>query len=415
MHHYARTAPIIVLLAALLTPTQAYAQAKGSLESWPDWVQEGMAKEVRKTKLRDVEMPIDTISAKLPGKPGVAQAIDDGWYLNSDIKAGSLLECYVYTTGLDLASLTNILAENSIAAVIQTNGAEIGPREIYDTDAGVVNGLPYLALEWIYTMSANEQTMVGFTKVRAAVKGDFAFACVHNYLGYRKTFAKAFSDFTENVEYEATTPAPYYEEVAKLDYNDIGAGITYFSFTEDSEGHIKTYTTEASIMPVSASTIMTSDSIIISYTSLDGELINSRSIGVQNGELISNLSLMRNEDGDWVSGGTLQGKEITSVLDGTVSPTSELRMITTARDLFAGDETAVTLDAWVPTVDPTSFLQTIFTRDDAEVAGQANVSMGPINYVGQFDEYGSLTTAAMTVGPMTINIERLWSRGVPAK
>lgn len=403
----------ITLMTVLLTPTGVHAQANSPLEGWPDWVKEAMEKEVRKTKFRTVKMPVDTISAKMPGKPDPVQAIDDGWYFISDIKAGSPLECYIYTTALDLASLTNILAENNVAAVAQGSGGEIGVRGIHHTDAGVVDGLPYLALEWIYTVTSDTQTQVGFTKIRAAAKGDIAFACSHNYLGYRETFAKAFSGFVENAEYEVTTPTPYYEEIALLDYNGLGHGVAYFSFTEDEDSDIQMIATEASIIPVDASTIVTSDGITISYTRPDGELINSIDVAVQNGEVVSNLSLQRNDAGAWISGGVLQGKEIETELDGALSPTSELRLITTARDLFAGPATSVTLDVWVPSADPTQFLQTTFTRDDAEVERQANVTLGPISYIGQFDEYGNLADAVMSIGPMTINVNRIWSAGNP--
>ena len=415
MRDHIRLMLFITLMTVLLTPTGVHAQANGSVEGWPDWVKEAMENEVRKTKFRKVKMPIDTISAKMPGKSEPVQAIDDGWYFISDIKAGSPLECYIYTTALDLASLTNILAENSIAAVTQAAGGEVGVRNIHYTDAGVIDGLPYLALEWIYTVTSDTQTLVGFTKVRAAVKGDIAFACSHNYLGYRETFARAFSGFVENAEYEATTPMPYYEEIALLDYNGFGNGVAYFSFTEDEEGDIKMFSSEASIMPVDASTIVTSDSITITYTTPDGELINSINVDVENGEIVSNLSLKRNAADAWISGGVMQDKEIETELDGAISPASELHLIKAARDLFAGSETSVTLDIWVPAADPTRFLQSTLTRDDAEVERQANVTLGPISYVGQFDEYGNMVDAVMSIGPITINIERVWSAGVPVR
>ena len=405
----------ITLLTVLLAPDTATAQSGESMESWPDWVKEGMEKEIRELKPRQVEMPIASIRTKLPGKLEAPQAIDNGWYFLSDIEAGSPLECYIYTTALDLGSLTNLLVENNMAAVAEGAGGTVGVRNVHYTDAGVVAGHPYLALEWIYTVVAGEQVHIGFTKVRAAIKGDMAFACTHNYLGYRDTFARAFSGFVENTEYEVAAPAPYYEEVAQLDYNGFGAGVVYFSFTEDEEGDIKMFSSEASIMPVDSSTIMTTDGITISYTRPDGELINSRKVNVQNGEVVSNLSLQRNDAGAWVSGGTLQGKEISAELDAAVSPASELRLITTARDLFAGTETSTTLDIWVPSADPTRFLQTTLTRDDSEVKGRANVTLGPLSYVGTFDQYGNMEDAVMSIGSLTVNVERIWSQGVPTQ
>ena len=404
---------LITLLTLLLAAGTATAQSGDLDESWPDWVREGMEKEIRKLKPRRVKMPVASISTMLPGKSEAPQAIEDGWYFISDIEAGSPLECYIYTTSLDLGSLTNLLANNNIAAVAQGSGGTVGVRNIHYADAGVVAGHPYLALEWIYTVVTGEQVQIGFTKVRVAIKGDMAFACTHNYLGYRDTFARAFSGFVENTDYKVAAPAPYYEEVARLDYNGFGAGVIYFSLSEDEEGDIRAFSTETSIMPVDSSTLMTSDGITITYTKPDGELINTLNVSVENGEIVSNLSLRRNEADAWISGGTLQGKEIAIELDGAISPASELRLLTTARDLFAGTETSATLDVWVPSADPTQFLQTTLTRDDSEIKGRANVTLGPMSYDGTFDEYGNMEDAVMSMGPIQINIERVWSKGVP--
>jgi hypothetical protein len=86
-----------------------------------------------------------------------------------------------------------------------------------------------------------------------------------------------------------------------------------------------------------------------------------------------------------------------------------------AQDLFAGDETSVTLDIWEPSADPTRFLQTTYTKDDAEIERQAIITLGPLRFTGQFDEYGNLASAVMPMGPISIFIERIWSAGIPLR
>ena len=56
--------------------------------------------------------------------------------------------------------------------------------------------------------------------------------------------------------------------------------------------------------------IVTSDSCTISYTDPDGAPISAFDISVENTEITSDLSLQRNENGAWVSGGTMHGKDI---------------------------------------------------------------------------------------------------------
>jgi hypothetical protein len=356
-----------VLGALLLATTAARAAETMPMDNWPEWVREAMQAEVRRLKFRSVETPDDSISSKLPGKTATPEALDDGWYFVSDIKAESPLECYLFTSSRDLAALTDAIAEANIEAVGQQGS--VSNRQFYYADAGEVAGMPYLALEWLYTIQTDTQTMVGFTKVRAASKGEKAFVCAHNYLGYRDSFARAFETFVANAEVADDTPAPFYEEIARVDMNAPGASVSYVSYTADDDGDIRVYLAEASLTAVDAATITTSDSYTITYSLPDGELINAYSITAENEEISANLSLNRDDAGDWVSGGTLQGKELAYVIDGNQQPSSEWQQLAMARDLFAGSDDVATTHVWLPTLDPTQFLVATLQRDDAEIDG----------------------------------------------
>jgi hypothetical protein len=402
---------LLLTLGALLPAAAAHAgDPAASLDGWPAWVHEAMAAEAKRLKFKRVETPDDSVRTRLPGKTEAPQPLDDGWYFISDIKAESPLECYLFTSSRDLATLTDVITEANIEAVAGSHD-NVGNRRIFHTEAGEVAGLPYLALEWIYTVEQNGQTMVGFTKVRAATKGERAFVCNHNYLGYRETFARAFDGFVTSTEVGDGTPPPFYEEIATLDMNGPGAGVTYASYTSDDDGDIRLYTAEAAIIPVDPTTITTSDSYTVTFASPDGELINAHEIGVENGEITSNMTLQRNDAGTWISAGTLQGKDLEFEIDGALQPASEWRQMAIARNLFAGDETSASLLVWTPSIDPTRFLDAGMTRDDAEVQRQAILTLGPISYTGRFDTSGNLENADMAIGPMTLRIERIWSQG----
>ncbi|NNL62476.1 MAG: hypothetical protein HKO69_01570 [Woeseiaceae bacterium] len=403
-------APLITLILAgiLLATTAARAEYLAAIDDWPEWVREGMAKEKR-LKFRAVTTPDDSFSSRMPGKPRI-EAIENGWYFLTDMRAGSPLECHYYTTSRDLGTLTDLLTEANIEAVVK-NGGTLGERQLFQTGAGEVAGMPYISLEWIYTIQQDGQTLVGFTKVRAATKGEAAFACAHNYLGYRETFAGAFAEFVTGANFEDASPQPFYEEIARLDMNGIGSGITHVSYTTDEEGYIRAQTVEAAVMPVDASTVVASDSYTISFSTPGGELLNAYDISVEDGELTANMRLQRNEQGDWVSSGMLQGKDLEYEIDGALQPHSELQQIAMARELFAGETTSLDGLAWLPTADPTKFLEATMTRDDAEVERQARVTIGPLSFTGRFDVDGNLSDAAMNVGPASIRIERIWFRG----
>lgn len=400
----------LALLALLLAAATAGADDTASLDGWPEWVHKAMNAEVKRLKYRDVTTPDESVRASLPGKPLDAEPMEGGWYFATDIKAESPLECYLYTSSMDLATLINIVAEANLEGI--AGGLDnVGNRRIYHTSAGAVAGMPYLGLEWLYTVQSDGQTMVGFTKVRAAAKGNHALLCSHNYLGYRDTFARAFTEFVTNTQFDDDTPAPFYEEIAGLDMNGFGNGVVYTSFTTDEEGVIRMYSAEASLVPVDAATITTSDSYTISFSTPEGALIQAYSIGVENGELSVNMELKRDDEATWISSGVLQGKELAFEIDGAQEPASEWTQLAMARNLFTGNDAAVDALIWMPSIDPTQFLEASMARDDAETERQARVTLGPLSYTGRFDASGNLENADMAIGPVSINIERLWSAG----
>ena len=405
--------PILTLLALAalsLATTMARADDTASLDGWPAWVHEAMDAEAKRLKYRELTTPDESVTARLPGKAQDPAPMEGGWYFVSDIKAESPLECYLYTSSMDLATLTDVVAEANIEAVAGS-ADNVANRRVFHTSAGEVAGMPFLALEWLYTVQRDDQVMVGFTKVRAAAKGENAILCNHNYIGYRDTFAKAFAEFAESLQATDNTPAPFYEEIAKLNMNGLGDGVSYTSYTVDEDGDIRMYSAEASIMPVDPSTISTSDSYRISFAAPTGETISAYSIGVENGEITVNMDLERNDEGTWVSSGVMQEKELSFDIDAAQEPTSEWAQLAMARDLFASDDSSVNALIWMPAIDPTKFLEATMTRDDAEVERQAVMTLGPLSYTGRFDTSGNLVDADLAIGPVVINIERIWSEG----
>ncbi len=404
-----RLLPLLAIFLPLVAGAQVAPQP--SLDGWPDWFQDAMSEELRRMKLRNVKFPVEGIAAKLPGKPADAQQIEDGWYLYSDIKAGSPLECYVMTTATDIATMANNIAEINIDSVMANNNATPGDRNAYYVDAGEVHGYPFLALEWVYQVKTDAGVQMGMTKVRVASKNDLTYACAHNYLGYRESFATAFAEFVANVEVPSTSAKPYYEEIAVMNLNDIGYSVIYTSFTNDEEGDTREYSVNASIVPVDKGTIMFSDSITITWSRPDRTTINSISVDTENGEITTQLDLQRDENGDWVSSGTFQGKELSSTIDGALQPASSRAVFALTRELFAGDAPSADMQLWIPAADPTTFVGSSIVRTGDADARTGDLIMGPIRMSGTFDEYGNIESGSMAMGPAQARIERIWSAG----
>ena len=135
--------PILTLLALAalsLATTMARADDTASLDGWPAWVHEAMDAEAKRLKYRELTTPDESVTARLPGKAQDPAPMEGGWYFVSDIKAESPLECYLYTSSMDLATLTDVVAEANIEAVAGS-ADNVANRRVFHTSAGEVAGM----------------------------------------------------------------------------------------------------------------------------------------------------------------------------------------------------------------------------------------------------------------------------------
>ena len=401
-----------IAVTLLLGPIPSLAQTAEDPAGWPAWLQQAMAEESLRIRTRSVNVDDGRYKFKLAGKPEKPEAIDGGWYLASDIKAESPLECYVFDDDMNLATLVVTLADLNIDATSNANGP-VDNKSIYFLDAGAIDGVPYIALEWIYTVGEAPNALVGFTKVRAAINNGLPQACSHNVLGYRETFARAFEKFVRSARHTRNSAQPYYVEVLQQNLGDQAVGVAWMTYTLDDDGDTEVRTMDSVLIPVDNSTISFTDSSTLSFSTPDGRLINEYTVLVENGELVTDLELGRGDDGNWSVSGTFQGKLIAQTIDGEFEPLSDLGQMRTAKELFAGDQATSTIDIWAPQIDPTQFLQASLSRDDGEIELRGKIVLGPMSMTAQFDMFGSILSSSMQMGAAEFRIDRVWVHGTP--
>jgi len=408
MHHRIRA--VCLIAAGVFAVSSSHAQ---QMDGWPDWLVEAMEAESGKIKNARMEVEAGPYSFELPKKTTGPNAFEGGWYFESDIGSNTAVECYIMTDNIDLASFTNTMSQLNIDATVEANPGDLASLNLFTLDVGNLGGTPYFAVEWLYTVGEAPAAMVGFTKVLTASNGEITQACSHNTIGYRESFQQVFETFVQSMQQPAAEDEPYYEELGLQKLDDQPVGFTHSSFTLDADGDTRIETVTASLFPVGPDALASSDSTDVTWSTPDGYTINSISASGENGELTTNLQLVRNDVGDWVVAGTFQGKELEEVIDGNIEPLTGVGEMQLARDLMAGDDTSVAYPVWTTEVDPTRFLEAGIERDDAETDGQVVLTLGPLTMNGRLDATGSLEYGAMQMGASQLIFERVWLRGAP--
>ena len=398
------------LLGLACTMPAFSAGAGQDMSEWPDWLKESMQKEAESARTSTVKFADDNYAVQLPGTPAEPQAFEAGWYLQSDIGSSAPLECYLFTNESDLATLAVQLSDVNIELMSDNYGA-VDKKHVYHLDAGAIDGVPYFALDWMYTVGTAPETLMAMTKVRVAANGDVVQACSHNEIGYRETLASAFDTFVRSAEFPSAAMEPYYREVAVMRFDEQPVGLIWLSYARDADGDTEVEYHDAQILPVDASTIQSSDTTSMSFSTPDGVLINEVSASSENGELTTYLELTRDADDAWLVSGTFQGKELTATLDGNVVPLSPLGQQFRAQELLLDEAERVSFEAWLPQADPTSFLTATIERLDGDGGNNARMLMGPIAMDVDMDDTGSIRSGSIQVGPALMTIERVFVDG----
>lgn len=406
--------PLIAGIAlTVLSSGATVASAQQQPDSWPDWLREAMARETGDIESTPVALADGQYRFSIAGRTAEPGAFDGGWYIQSDIGSDGPLECYLITDSTDLATLIVNLADANIDAQAEAYGGPVANRDVYALDAGAIDGVPYLAIEWMYTIGEAPKALLGLTKIRAASHGDVVQACSHNVVGYRESFRRAFEDFVRSINLPGNGPEPYYEEVTVQSLGEQRVGIAAASYTLDEAGDSKIETFMSSLVPIGPGALSYDDSSTISWSTPDGLLINTYTASSENGELVTNLEFARNGDGDWLVAGTFQNKEIEVVIDGTAEPLSEVGQMRVARTLFEGDAAEAAFPVWVADADPTQILDGKIVREVSGDALSGRLLLGPLAFEAQFDDFGALAKAGMQMGATVVSIDRIWHRGTP--
>ena len=406
---FRRTIPVFLALA--FATSNALAQDDDIPDEWPEWLKESMKQEYKRAKYSPFS--VGPLKGTLPGKIVNAEQIDDtSFYIAADDGTGTGYECWIWVDEIDLASTTSNITEAIIENVSAQNGP-VNSRFIRAIDAGSLDGSPFLALEWLYTVGQEGQAQVAYTKVRTAEKNGAAITCGHSMPGYRKSFESSFARIVRDLEVDVDVSEPYYKELVVQSLNGTNIGVTIMQFTQDADGDTQISIDESTLAPISESELSISDTSSTAWSTPGGYLINKHYAAVNNNELTANLSIGADDEGRWSVSGTFNGKEIDADLGPDSEPFTELAYMQQVQGMFEDKgESSVTLTDWVPTIDPTSFLDVELGLDAGKGKSRTGkMAVGPLVVNTVFDKSGSMAEGEINIAGAKVLVERVFQQG----
>lgn len=404
------TAAGMAVLLAWAVPLRAQEQ--------PRWLVEAKARESKLTEPADVASEDGWLRSRVPAALKGKVTLDDGIYsLDFALDGSSAVSCAVVRGSRDMAAYLVQTAESSFAELQQANGT-LEARVVEQSDAGSLGPHPYLALQWVYRANRQGERRLGGLKQFIAEVDAAVVYCLHDDLGYARSFETVTRALASNLRTtdDPAMPKPHFREVSVVSVDGLRVGVVTTTLSRDADGDTKVVNRSALLLQAAPGQLVTQDSVEVQWVRADGALINAAQVKSGNGQLSEDMTLQRDEQDRWRARGKINGKPVDAEVTGT--PASFVALAKARRQLMAQAEPAGTrTDAMTwSSLDLTRLLPARATMLAPVAADRYAVreEIGGVAIESVLDrQTGTMASARMQLGPRTMNFERVHRQGEP--
>lgn len=384
-------------------------------EPLPAWLTEAMAREAALPPAVDVAADDGWFQARVPGVAKPVAVREGGSYtLQMQLAGGVSMSFEVLPDPRDLAALLAETAEISFREIAKTNG-EVQARVVDASDAGAVGEHPYLALRWVYRALQKGEQRVGGLQQLAADLGEAAIYCAHDELGYHQTFQAVARAVTSSLRVLGEPVAQvYFREISVVTLNGAKVGVATTRLVRDADGDTQVLNKSALLVQRAPGVLYAQDNVALEWVRPDGSMINASQVQAAEGRLTEDMALRPVEAGGWRASGRLSGKEVS--FDIPDAPDSFLAQARARQRLMAKESPvggSTEGRSW-SSLDLGRLLTTRATvlAPAGPDAFAVREEMGSVALEAVLDrKTGTMRSARMPMGPLTLNFERILQQG----
>jgi len=381
------------------------------LEQFPKWFKDASTREKEVKKHSNVKIEELNVKAKILGKAQLSSESEGTWYYIIDIGTNTPVECYAFTEFDGSANSLYAMLTAMLPGVEKLNNKKLSSKHNLASGVGMIDDTPYMHFDMLYSLGEGNKKVTGVLKGRSAQTESAAQVCIHNEIGYQKTFQTVFDSFVKAFKKNDKNTG-FFQVVTELMFNDLPVGFGHERFTLDSDGDVEIKVVTSMLLPVDTNTVMSVDTYSSAWSRPDGSLINANEYSVENRVLSSNLAIQAKE-GKWQVEGEIQGKPISKSLayDGWLL--SDYGTYLQNINLIQSEKDSVQSFMWISDLDPTQALPVNVNKINDNVNANLKMSMGPLNLSVFVDKNGLLKKGTMKMGGLNISMKSIYSKGSP--
>lgn len=349
-----------------------------------------------------------TLKGAIEGKQAPTVAYEKNFMtITSPIGSEASLICHIYEQDIHPgAGLSNILK-----TVTQTGKIAIVKIAVNDVDVIANAGAIYVTV--VYQTDQNGQKAVGTLKLFLHGGITRGVVCLHDEVGYAKTFSRITRGLVESLTYPSRLAKPRLVEVVRAKLGEQVIGFAQSQVIDSPKGVRLTISSSARVMPVAPAEVSTSDSVAIeAMDPSNHKILNGQYDEYESGAESLSLKLESVGKNGYHYKGTTHNKPIegdfktkdkAGLFSGLVHDEAVAKLVRDKK------KSSLKFEEYDPDSDPTQTEQVVATVDGP--ARRATLKWERLTLDKQLDENGYALGAQGQIGKVTLSMERLLRSG----
>lgn len=300
-----------------------------------------------------------------------------------------------------------------LGSVLDGAKEKVSLRKVAPEPSRVVKEAPVVGLQATYTTGTGKTILFGHLKAAYHMRLGAAGFCLHDEVGYAKTFRQVADSFFDTLEVSSQDDATYHE-VQFITVNDAPGGYSMTRLIPGQQGGSVFFKFDFLMLQRSDAEMHFSDSAQVLTLDKDGAVSRAQYFEGENGRSTLDIELEREKGAKYAYSGELHGKKLqgtasTKTPKGWSGPTIEAREL--KRRLKEGKPFTWVVETYKPEVNPTRFEEYSVSRTAKDGPRDVYVKAKQFEIAGNVDEAGLMEKGAANVGPVTLLLERAFIRG----
>lgn len=408
----ARGAGLFVLPLALLAgcggstgaaPAESPAPSPAPAAQEPFDLEKALAREADDLPAHEVRAADWSARAFGAGEPKIEQK-EKLIAITIPLGTDSAVECFVYNTMLDSGEVIRNFIDLLDPAKVEVS--RVVPWEV-----SVHRESPAVFVQALYLAPTAAGKAAGLLKIALHADRAHPIACLHDEVGYVRTFERLAKGLFDSFESKSAAPRSEYTDTVILRVDKVPVGFETSDLFKDEGGQRRWLSRSATLLPRDPKSLDIEDDASNVLIDAQGRVKGGVWIESSGGKANHRIELSQKANYQYAYSGEVEGKQV----QGTFTPSAKAWLVSPvataselARLLKKKGPFDLKQQEYAPSVDPTKPVDVQYARD---ASGSVTVSLGTMRLVGNLAPDGRPEAFELSAGPPRLTLQRAYARG----